>query len=86
MTRPSTTRAGEHPGTIVRGSGALCVTCYAAQKPAESVSASREVSKGIVLAVIPDRFPQRADCRPSCCRNPYLCRNNFHCSCHREVS
>ncbi len=93
MTRPSKSTLRDHPDTVVRGSAERCLTCYLkvrgrttrkpkAPKPVRVASLS-----SIVLASVPDyRYPQRADCRPSCCKTPYNCARGFQCRCHREGS
>lgn len=84
-TRPSNARAAEHPGTVVRGNRDLCVTCYSDHRTTVGDRAGAlYVPASIVLASVPDpAHAQQADCRPSCCRTPYMCARQYRCSCHR---
>ena len=52
-----------------------CVDCKRMTRPSKTK-----------LADYPDTIPQRADCRASCCRNPYICRTGYACACHRKES
>ena len=78
MTRPSKSRLIDYPDTIVRGSVDRCLTCYlkVRGRPEPKPRAPKPIrvtaTSSVVLATVPnDRVPQRADCRPSCCRTPY---------------
>ena len=91
MTRPSKTKLADYPDTIVRGSVDRCLSCYlkVRGRPEPSPRAPKQIritaTSSVVLATVPsERFPQRADCRPSCCRNPYICRTGYVCACHGE--
>lgn len=83
-TRPSGILAMDAPGTIVRGNATMCITCYSGKRPTphRSAGAPREV----VFAIVPDpRHGQRADCRSSCCKTPFMCAREFRCACHQEA-
>jgi len=89
MTRPSKSRLTDYPDTIVRGSAERCLTCYlkvrgrVESKPRPPKPIRVTVTSSVALATVPgERFPQRADCRPSCCKTPYLCAKQFACECH----
>ena len=87
MTRPSTERVEDHPGTVVRGARNLCITCYYHHRPTPTTVAPRftRLAYDVVFAVVPDaRYPQQSDCRTSCCRNPFLCRTGYRCACDGE--
>ena len=93
MTRPSKSMLKDYPGTIVRGSAERCLTCYlkvrgrSERKPRAPKPIRITTTSSVTLATVPgERFPQRADCRPSCCRNPYICRTGYACACHRKES
>lgn len=84
-------KAADHPGTIVRGTRELCVTHYKATRapsPSEGYRfpVSTQGAKDVVLATVAIHYPQRADCRPSCCKTPYNCARGFQCGCHGEES
>lgn len=85
--RSAREKAADHPGTIVRGTRELCVTHYKATRapsPSEShrFPVSVQAAKSVVFATVPERLPQRSDCRVSCCRNPFMCRTQYRCACH----
>ena len=91
MTRPSKTKLRDYPNTIVRGNVARCLTCYlkVRGRPESKPRAPKPIrittTSSVTLATVPgERSPQRADCRPSCCRNPYICRTGYACACHGE--
>ena len=93
MTRPSKTKLRDFPNTIVRGNVDRCLTCYLKvrgrpeSKPRTPKPIRITTSSNVVLATVPgEQFPQRADCRPSCCRNPYICRTGYACACHGKES
>lgn len=83
-TRPSQLKLADYPGTVVRGDTHRCITCYVPHGSAK-VAPQQETSS-VVLAAVAVRYPQRADCRPSCCKTPYNCARGFECRCHGEES
>lgn len=94
-TRSSKTKLKDLPGTVVRGTKTLCMTCYQRQQrttPSLSKLASEQRAPGkvvssAILATVPDaRDPQRSDCRVRCCRNPFMCGTKFRCACHEARS
>lgn len=91
MTRPSKSKLIDYPETIIRGSAEHCLTCHlkvrgrGESRPRPPKPIRVTVTSLAALATVPaDRLPQRADCRPSCCRNPYICRTGYACACHRK--
>lgn len=87
-TRHPSVKATDLPGTIVRGTRELCITCYKATRP--DVPAARiegprirDVAREIVFAVVEaPHEPQQSECRIGCCKNPFMCAQGYRCACH----